>query len=360
MKLQRFILPLALLVATGCTPTGGLGAAADELQLSVVTLLAVEPALAPEASPARPPALRVVWTRDLGDGTDIFSRGDDLVLMGFDSRDDRGEHVILSDPSTYAKPLITPSGNEIVFSMRREGTVHAILWNGSGRRHVADGFALAVWVDPDTGEEWVYVGIDLLPTDPPSYRAVNRHRIDNPRISELIWDKQPVSDDSFQLSADGRYAAAVFPWPNAGVADLVTGTWERLGHGCWTAIANDESKIVWYFDAQHRNVTMVNIVTGRRWKVDISGAPGIDGFEVYHPRWTNHPRFFTVTGPYTVGNHNNKIRGGGRQVEIYVGTFNVDLTAVEQWTRITYNDAPDFYPDAWIEPDAWSDDRSSL
>ena len=353
--LHRFILFWLLLTATGCTSTSSPEAAADELQPAAVALAGGETAQVLE-TPASEPALRVVWTRDLGDGTDIFSRGDDLVLMGFDSRDGRGEHVILSEPASYAKPLITPSGDELVFSMRKEGTVHTTRWDGSGRRRVADGFALAVWAEPETGEEWVYVGIDLQPTDVPSYRAVRRYRIADPGAGELVWDAQPVSDDSFQLSADGRYAAALFPWPYAGVADLAAGTWEQLGRGCWTAIANDESHVVWYFDAPHRNLTMVDIDTSQQWTVSINGAPGIDSFEVYHPRWTNHPRFLTLTGPYTVGNRDNKIWGGGRQVEVYVGTFNADLTAVEQWTQITRNDLPDFYPDAWVEPGSWSDD----
>ena len=345
-----------LLATISCTPTSRPGTAAEELQPAPARSSAAEPA--PVSDPARAPVLRVAWTRDLGDGVDIFSRGDQLMLMGFDSRDNRGERVILREPASYAKPLITSSGAEIVLSMRREGAVYVVSWDGSGLRRVADGFGLAVWVEPDTGDEWVYVGVDLLPTDPPSYRAVRRYRLDDPGAGELVWDAQPVSDDSFQLSADGRYAGAMFPWPDAGVADLAAGTWERLGHGCWTAIANDDSHVVWYFDAQHRNVTLVDIDTGRRWQVNINGAPGIDDYEVYHPRWTNDPRFLVLTGPYTVGDRDNKIWGGGRQVEVYVGKFDADYTAVEQWTQITHNDLPDFYPDAWVQPGSWSDDRA--
>ena len=276
--------------------------------------------------------------------------------MGFDSRDGHGERVILREPGSYAKPLITPSGDEIVFSMRRQGAVYAVRWDGSGLRRVADGFGLAVWSEPVTGHEWVYVGSEPVPTDPPSYRAVRRYRINEPARSELVWDAQPVSNDSFQVSADGRYAGALFPWPDAGVADLARGTWERLGHGCWTAIANDDSHVVWYFDAQHRNLTLVDVDDDRRWTVNINGAPGIDGYEVYHPRWTNDPRFLILTGPYTVGDADNKIFGGGRQVEVYVGKFNADFTSVEHWTQITRNDLPDFYPDAWIEPGSWSEE----
>ena len=308
----------------------------------------VESAVPPESP--REPWTRVAWTRDVGDGTDVLSFGDQLVLMGFDARDGHGERVILEQPASYAKPLITPSGDEIVFSIREEGAVYVIRWDGSELRRVADGFALAVWKAPASGEEWVYVGTREVKTDPPSYRAIRRYRLEEPtERGQWIWNAQPVSADSFQLSADGRYAGGLFPWPSAGVADLATGTWEALGDGCWTAFAVDDSHVFWYFDGLHRNLTMVDVDTDERWKVSINGAPGLDGFEVWHPRWTNHPRYLVLTGPYTVGGRDNKIRGGGNQVEIFVGRFSADFRTVEHWRQITHNDAPDFYPDAWID-----------
>ena len=249
-----FLSLLAVTVA-GCSPTATPGTAAERVEPSPVSSsssISTPPRASPSASPvylaqapdaASAPAIRVAWTQDLGDGIDIFSFGEELTLMGFDSRDGRGERVILREPGSYAKPLITPSGDEIVFSMRRQGAVYAVRWDGSGLRRVADGFGLAVWSEPVTGHEWVYVGSEPVPTDPPSYRAVRRYRINEPARNELVWDAQPVSNDSFQVSADGRYAGALFPWPDAGVADLARGTWERLGHGCWTAIANDDSHV---------------------------------------------------------------------------------------------------------------------
>ncbi len=95
---------------------------------------------------------------------------------------------------------------------------------------------------------------------------------------------------------------------------------------------------------------MVDLDRDERWQVNINNAPGIDGYEVYHPRWTNHPRFLTMTGPYTVGTEANKIRGGGPQVEIYLGRFAADFTAVESWVKVTDNRRADFSPDAWIDP----------
>ena len=95
---------------------------------------------------------------------------------------------------------------------------------------------------------------------------------------------------------------------------------------------------------------MVDPSSKQRWKVNINGAPELNGYEVYHPRWTNDPLHFVLTGPYTVGGRKNKIRGGGTQVEIFVGRFDPTLESVEQWFQITDNESPDFYPDAWVAP----------
>ena len=296
------------------------------------------------------PRTKVAWLRDVGDGTDVLSFGDQLILMGVDSADALGERVLLDRPASYARPMVTPSGNEIVFSIRQEGAIYAIGWDGSRPRRVTDGFALAVWVDPATGVEWVYAGRRERPTDPPSYRALRRYRLDNPDRGERVWNAQPVSGDGFQLSRDGRYAAGLFPWPDAGTADLAAGTWERLGRGCWTAFSGGDHQMFWYFDGSHRYVTLVDIESDRRWRVTVNGAPGIDGFEVWHPRWTNDARYLVLTGPYSAGQGENKIRGGGNQVEVYLGRFSADFTTIDRWHQITHNDAPDFYPDAWIDP----------
>lgn len=303
------------------------------------------------ASPAEPvPHLRVAWTRDVGDGTDFNSAGEHLVLMACDSEDGRGERVLLDEPASYAKPLITPDGETVVFTVRHQNAVYAIRWDGAGLRRIADGFGLDVWADPEDGAIWAYVGGDATPGGNPSYRVVRRHRLDEPAVSEVVWDAQPVSGDSFQVAADGRTAAALLPWPTVGVIDLASGTWRKLGEGCWTAFSPGADPLLWYFDGAHRNLTLVDLDTDERWGVPINDDPVFGGYEVYHPRWTNDPRAIVLTGPYTVGNRANRIRGGGQQVEIHVGFLDETMTSVASWRRVTRNDHPDFYPDAWIEP----------
>src|SRR5687768_2077261 len=52
---------------------------------------------------------RAVWVQ--GDGTDPRAAGDQLILMGLDTQDGRGERVLLPERRSYVKPMITPGGN---------------------------------------------------------------------------------------------------------------------------------------------------------------------------------------------------------------------------------------------------------
>ena len=169
---------------------------------------------------------------------------------------------------------------------------------------------------------------------------MTRFRIDSLDERELVWNKTAVSLDTFQVSADGRHAAGLFPWPDAGIAELPNGALRKLGEGCWTALAHARGPLLWYFDGAHRNVTMVDVETDRRWGVSISRAPGFDGAEVFYPRWTNHSRFLAISGPYNQGG-GNQVRSGGDQVEVHVGRFSADFTSVEAWARVTNNSRGD-------------------
>jgi hypothetical protein len=288
----------------------------------------------------------VVWVQE--DGTDPLALGNNLALMGLDTDDGRGERMIGSERRSYVKPMLTPSGDRIVFSSRAPQGPHLFIvsWDGSGLTRLAEGYALAVWRHPADGSEWVYAAADT--EKQPGRPTVTRFRIDRPDERELVWDKSAVSLDTFQVSADGRRAAGLFPWPDAGIAELPNGAFRKLGDGCWTALANARGPLLWYFDGAHRNVTMVDVETDRRWGVSISRAPGFDGAEVFYPRWTNHSRFLAISGPYNQGG-GNQVRSGGDQVEVHVGRFSADFTSVEAWARVTNNSHGDMYADVWID-----------
>ena len=291
---------------------------------------------------------RAVWVQ--GDGTDPRAAGDQLILMGLDTQDGRGERTILPERRSYVKPMITPRGNRIIFSSRVEpGPPETFIVNfdGSGLRKLAPGFALAVWENPVDESEWVYIGTDNIKHD---FKTVTRFPIDAPDKREPVWNASLVSMDTFQVSADGRFAGGLFPWPHAGIADLKKGTVTRLGDGCWPGLTRARGPLFWYFDGAHRNLTMVDVAAESRWMVNINSAPGFDGAEVYHPRWTNHPRFMTISGPYNQGGP-NQARTGGPQVEVYLGRFSQDFARIEAWARVTNNSGGDTYPDVWLDAD---------
>ena len=302
----------------------------------------------PEWSSAGITRIRVVWVQDMGDGRDVFAQGGNLRLMGLDTTDGQGERAILGALGNYSKPLITPRGDRVVYSDLIRRKISVVNWDGSGLRELSAGFGLAVWRDPRDGREWLYYGYGEGTAGNEHCPAVYRMLLDGSGSPELIWNKTPVSVHSFQVSADGRMAGGLFPWPAGGIAQLPNQTWTKLGSGCWTGLSQDNTYTFWIFDEAHRNLYITNASGGQGRTINISSAPGIGGYEVYHPRWGSHPRIMAMTGPYKVGTKSNRITGGGTEVEIYVGRFNANFTAIESWQRITQNSRADFFPDVWI------------
>jgi hypothetical protein len=289
---------------------------------------------------------RVVWCQDLGDGTDLLAEGRRFRLMGFDTEDRRGERVILSRASSYVRPLFTPLGDRIVFSDRQELKMFLVNWDGSGLRELGEGFAVDTWLDPRDGSEWLYFFGDPVagvPQDQRGYSGVMKCRIDHPSKKELVWNRTDVmqlTENNFQVSADGTRASLVGP-VMLGVAELPNVGWERVGKGCWPSLAPDNSYRFWHFDGGHRSLTIYDSGALNPRRVAINQAPGVEGREVFHPRWSNHPRFMTMTGPL-------KIAGGGPAVEIYIGRFDPAFTNIEKWAHVTHNERADFFPDLWI------------
>ncbi len=296
---------------------------------------------------------RLVWIQQVdGNGDDPFCWERRHVLMALDTEDPGGERVLLDRVDNYHRPILSPSGSQVIFSQHTSRRYYRIQWDGTGLEELGEGYALALWRDPETQVKWVYytvTGHDEWEKHHGS--VVYRRPLDEPGPVEKIWDRTVITIDNFQLSADGTQACAQFPHPRAGIANLVRHRWMPLSRGCWTSMAPDNSYWTWVFDGRHRNVTIHDPVNDRAWMVDIHSAPGMDGYEVYHPRWSNHRRFFVITGPYKTGRMGqNLITAGGPEIEVYVGRFSPDYQRVEAWLQITSNHRGDFYPDLWISP----------
>ena len=291
---------------------------------------------------------RVVWVQH--DGSDPRLKGDQLTLMGVDTDDGRGERAILEARGSYLKPLMTPKGDRIVYTSRTAADsdafqVFIVDWDGGGKRKLADGVGMALWIDPKDGREWLYAGIDNTGFDT---STVVRFPLDQPDRREPVWTKSKISMEGFKVSPDGRYASGLLPWPKSGIVELPNGRLRTFGTGCWTSLTHARGPLLWYFDGAHRNVTLVDVDSDTRWMVNINTAPGFDGAEVYHPRWTNHSRVLVFSGPYNQGGR-NQARTGGPQVEIYLGRFSADYSTVESWAPVTKNPLGDSHPDAWID-----------
>ena len=288
---------------------------------------------------------RVVWSQDLGNGSDPQAERSNLRLMGLDTADDGEAKPILGKASNYYKPMITPKGDRVIFTSSVDHKVFVVNWDGSGLRELTSGIAEAVWKNPADGIEWVYVrnGLDKH-HQPISGKNVDRFQISQPTIKENVWNNPTYPMEDFQLSDDGQKAVGSFPWPVGGLADISTGGMTKLGSGCWPSMSPDNSYRCWIFEGSHRALRMYQPGVKNGWKVVINNHPELKKSEVYHPRWSNDPAFFCVTGPY-----GKQIKGGGTGVEIYLAKFSQDFHTVEKWLRVTRNDRGDFYPDVWIE-----------
>lgn len=291
--------------------------------------------------------VRVVWCQDLGNGEDLYAEGRQLRLMGFDSDSADGERPILDRPWSYARPMITPRGDRVIFSSRADDTVYIVNWDGSGLRGLVEGFGLDVWMDPSDGREWLYYAPDARPTtrqDEPKYSSVVRCPIDDPAHVELVWNLLPItqlSENNFQISADGRRASQHGP-DICVVNELPNRKWTRYGKGCWPSIAPDNSYRFWHFNGNHRSITMYDPGPTNPRAIELNTAAELNGHEVFHPRWGNHPRFMAFTGP-------KRTKGGGAAMEVYVGRFDSAYSNLEQSVRITHNSFADLCPDVWVE-----------
>lgn len=301
--------------------------------------------------PGAPPHHRLAWLQDIANNTDVFARGTNLQLMALDSRDGKGERVLVAGPASFNKPLITPDGQRVVFTDHHRMRMHVVNWDGSGLRPLGEGKALAAWRDPATAVTWVYAGIKPVDENALAYREIHRFPLDEPASRELVWDGGVVGEDNFQLSADGQIAGGIFPWPECGILHLNDKRFERLGKGCWTSLAPAHAGLFWIFDGSHRNLGMIDLATRERWNINLGAQPGIDNHEAYHPRWSNHPRYMVATGPYMIRSGGNNIRGGGDNIEIFLGTFSEDFRTIASWTPLTRNQRGDFFPDLWVAPE---------
>ncbi len=314
---------------------------------------------------------RVVWVRDGGTDVDPLAERGELLLMGFDNKDGKGERAILSKPSSYFRPLITADGQKVVFSNVLDKKIYVVNWDGSGLKPVVENALFAdVHTDPETGHTWIYAQTTAEHEAPSEeawkalvstsnsqeeISAVRRFRLDDPSDSEMVWDKSPVAQ--FQVSLTGEYASGS-TGDGEGLFFLPNGDYHKFYGGCWPSMAPDGSHRVFVFNGSHRGAYVYthNMATRAKNEIPLTfiNAPGIPtSHESYHPRWGNHLQFMTVTGPYWYKDWNwddeHKLSAeAAKNAEIYLGRLTKELDLSEAWVQITKNDVGDYYGDSWI------------
>ena len=308
---------------------------------------------------------RIVWTQQQSGCRDFVGAEDDFKVMVFDS--EIGERVLIDRIAAHATPRITVPGDRVIFNNNTERNMYIINWDGTGMRRIGEGwYAVAAWIDPVTGAEWVYARPNKGSLWNAKSKPIVRIRIDAPDVIEEVWNRKSMTLGWFQPSRDGTYAATVMFWPSCGIVTLPHGSFKTFDKGCWTSLAPDDSGRMWVFDIDHRHVKVYNRRGKRLNRLDIGTAPHVKGWEVYHPRWSNNVRFITCTGPfddnrrfactpeewddYDVDHLPNLIGCSGPNVELFLGKLNEELTKVIGWCRITDNEKADMHGDCWIDP----------
>ncbi len=303
--------------------------------------------------------VKIVWQRDTSAaGDNIFGGANIFRLMGYDTVDDT-VRIIQNSLDDYTKPLLTHDGMRIVYSDRVERKVFVCGWDGSGIQQIASGFAGAVWFDPANSKEWVYFqeGGDG-DNDPFPMKRIN---LDNTNEVELVWDDNDTNAYWMAISSDGARIASSWPWPQCGSA---VPSYDGSGggniyipdngyytSGCWTTITPDTNYRIGVFDGPHRGWLVWDWPPGTMRLLDLHSAPGIAGWEIYHPKMSNNPRFLAITGPYSNGTMgDNNIGAGGTQIEIYLGKLDAGFNQVTNWVRVTNNAKAEFFPDVWVDP----------
>ena len=357
-------------------------AACDAEKPKVKNQAASEPMAAAPQPPAPPPApthpqsaeiekltgahTRVVWAQyQKPKSAEPYSNASSHFLMGLDSKDGLGAHPILAVNGNYSRPLITSDGEAILFSDKRlsrddknnkvyNPIIQLTDWKGTAPKTLAEGYAVDTWRDPASGTEWVYAVRDFVSSTRIAIEAKKmvRFQLNDPSKEELVWDQTAVSPDNIQLSRDGSRASGQFPWPNVGQFLLGQNKdFKKLITGCWPSLSPDNSQISWGLDGEHREATFFADDGAKTWTVKLNSHPELAKGEIYHPRWTNHPRFITLTGPYLgemVAGQGSVIGKGGLTADVYIGKFSEKLDAFEGWVCVDKNALGDAYPDVWI------------
>ena len=315
----------------------------------LIALLAASPVMAIEAvtmealTGGRP--WKLAW---------LAGNGDQLMVL-----DPSGEpRELLSGRGRLAKPLISADGSSVVVTRLAvtEGTdgnsldpeILSIPWTGGTARSLGSGMAIAIWPGTTPESPFVYAFAALSATKRGALtgETIVRFHPAKPEEREIIWSERSASPDNFQLSRDGSRACGLFPWPQAGLADLTSQKWTGVGHGSWPTLAPDDSYAMLLLDGSRKQLRCYVPQVDPGWKLNLAEMPTLSGGGINHLRWSNDATIITFTGPW-----DDEGKGDAR---IQAVRLRPDLKSLEavHVSAITAGN-PDS-PDLWVSGSATS------
>lgn len=280
---------------------------------------------------------RFVWLR-----SDKFSHytkdKSSVQLMVRDTEDPQGERPLIPDKGAWSKPVFTIDGQRIVFTDLASDEIFVIGFDGKNRASLGKGHASDAWRDPATGEDWVYLRSGGSGTK----SRIVRRPLSSPTKEEAVWDLTENGHNGvpwFRLSQDGRHFADAFPWSRCGIGDLSgkKPAWKEYARGCWPSISPDNSYRAFVFNGSHSDIHIFDAGRKNKRTISLADIPGMKGKKVYFPRWSNHPRFLTVTGPED-----------SSSADLWLGKFSMNFQKIDAWARITQSSQAALFGDAWL------------
>lgn len=294
--------------------------------------------------------LQAVWCRAAESSAGQENGTSSSLLMAFDSRDGTIRQLLPS-PGQYFRPLLTPSGNGVVFTelpsgdaASRDPLIRIAGWDGGDVRDLGAGVAVAMHRAPESGADCV-IALDSLDDPPgPDLRGslLVRFRVDSPDTREIIWSASAVSAAGFQLSRDGTRAGGFFPYPQSGVADLTTMSLLPGSHGSGAAFAPDDSYTSLVLDPTRRRMRLLAPNLDPGWEFSVAELPGFHSSTISHPRWSNDPAVVTFSGPPVP-------QTDGPAPGIFVMRLRNDLRRIESVVRLSSAVREERFPDVRIQ-----------
>lgn len=255
-----------------------------------------------------------------------------------------------------SQPLFTSDGRRLLSSGGKPGDRFLMMHDfdtGKATKVTsgAESNLLAVWRDPVTKRDWIYVndcGFKEQAWDAPC-GSLYRFPLDTPVRKEMCWDRTSTHF-YLMLSADGTRACFEPTWGTIGQLSLIYDDkggidqdkcrFQPLGGGCFPGLAPDNSYRMFRLDGDHKAVTMTDADGANPRQVKIAEMPGVaeKGKNVWLTRWSTDPGFVTLMAP------------DGDDAKVWIGRFDSQFTKIEGWVQVVSDGPKCWQSHAWIEP----------